>query len=61
MPKDNVGWSSKGERVKCPRCPNDDATLITSVIYGKRTKEYYCEICSAQWPDDDDDEIRSRR
>lgn len=51
MPKDNGGYVSKGERVKCPKCPNDDATLITSVIYGKKSKVLYCEICSASWPD----------
>lgn len=54
MPKDNGGYVSKGVQACCKKCGNDDATLITSVIYGKKSKVLYCEICSASWPDDDD-------
>ena len=53
MPKDNGGWRSKGQRVRCPRCSNDDATLIESVVYGKFTMTLLCLVCSKEFENDD--------
>ena len=53
MAKDNGGWRSKGSRVVCPRCSNDDATLIESVIYGNRSTALFCRVCSKEFEDPD--------
>jgi DNA-directed RNA polymerase subunit RPC12/RpoP len=53
MPKDNGGWSSKGRPIKCPRCSNDCATLIETVIYGKTSVSYFCAVCASEWEEDD--------
>ena len=55
MPRDKGGRRSKGRRIACPKCKQDDATLIESVIYGKKTKTLFCSVCSHDWPDDDED------
>jgi ribosomal protein S27E len=50
---DRGGWSSKGKRIVCPKCTNDDATLIETVIYGKTSVDLFCEVCAKQWQEDD--------
>lgn len=58
MPRDSGGWSSKGRpiRGRCPRCKSDDERMmeIISDIYGKRSRYIYCNVCSAQWLEDDE-------
>lgn len=51
-PKDAGGWSSRGTAVRCPHCTNDRATLIETVIYGKKTKTLFCKVCALEWEED---------
>jgi ribosomal protein S27E len=60
MRRDSGGWASRGTKahVQCPKCSNDDSTLIESVIYGKTTRTLFCAVCSHDWPEheaEDDD------
>lgn len=59
MPKDSGGWASKGYKVPCPKCYQDDATMIESAIYGKRSWTLFCRVCAHDWiehePEEDDD------
>jgi protein-arginine kinase activator protein McsA len=50
---DRGGWSSKGYPTTCPKCGNDDATLIVTEIYGKTARSHYCSICAKDWEEDD--------
>lgn len=65
MPKDNGGWSSRGTkvRIKCPRCGNDDATLLETEIYARISHRVFCSICAHDWIEQerDNDEGDSHR
>lgn len=58
MPRDSGGWRSVGQRVTCPHCTNDSATLIETIIYGKKTKTLLCNVCSGQWEEPHGDSER---
>lgn len=56
--RDRGGWASRGKRTICPMCKNDDATLIETVIYGKKSQTLFCAVCASEFDADsarDDD------